>query len=152
MNKAVQHPLSAADLPSEIAPELVELSKRLTQRAAAGMVKTETRRDYSRLSLEAEGDHIAALQRYIRSKEAIVDRFRDQLERFPKDIATLRDRLAAATDASQKETLSKNLEAYCAMRDALQHRVEVFDATWPDRNAEMMQAIESHERRRASSV
>ena len=128
-------------------PDLVSLSKRLTQRAAAEMAKAEPRVDYRQLSLDAEADHIAALRRYIISKEAVVARFREQLDRFPSDIATLRDRLAAEQDAGARRIISKNLEAYTAMQDTLQHRVEVFDATWPDRKAEMETAIAAHEAR-----
>ena len=151
MNKPLPQPVKAPALPPDAHPELVSLSKRLTQRAAAAMARTDPRVDYGHLSLEAEADHIAALRRYIISKETVVDRFREQLERFPNDIATLRDRLAIERDAGTREIIARNLEAYTAMQDTLQHRVEVFDATWPDRKAEMLAAIVAHETRRAGS-
>ena len=146
MNKPLTQ--SATVRASQADTDLVSLSKRLTQRAAAELAKTEPHRDYSHLSLEAEGDHIAALRRYIIAKEAAIGRFREQIARFPEDISTLRQRLDEETDVGARRVISKNLEAYSDMQETLRQRVESFDLTWPDRRAEMEAAIHSYEARK----
>ena len=146
MNKPL--PKTAHARTSQADTDLVSLSKRLTQRAAAELEKSEPHRDYSHLSLEAEGDHIAALRRYIIAKEAAIGRFREQIARFPEDISTLRERLDEETDVGARRVISKNLEAYSDMQETLRQRVESFDLTWPDRRAEMEAAIHSYEARK----
>lgn len=152
MNKAVaktaQTGSDQMDPPSQVDPDLVGLSKRMTQRAAASLVTRAPSTELGQLSLEAEAAHVEALRRYITSKEAIVARFRDQLARFPQDIATLRDRMRKDTDTKSKLIISKNLEAYVAMEQTLKQRVADFDASWPERKAEIQAAIEDHEARR----
>lgn len=147
MNKAVPAPQGALspDLGSD--PDLNSLSKRMTQHAAARLMDLPNEPGQTGMSPAAEAEHIGALRRYITSKEAVVARFRNQLDRFPADIATLRDRMATETDSHSKLIISKNLEAYNAMKETLEERIKSFDASWPARKAEMQAAIDAYDAR-----
>lgn len=151
MNKALPTPQAAPSPDANPDTDLVSLSKRMTQRAAASLAQSPPKPAPDKMSPEAEAAHINALRRYIVSKEAVVSRFREQLDRFPGDIATLRERMAEENDTHVKLMISKNLEAYNAMKETLEQRIADFDATWPERKAEMQAAIESHDARVAGT-